>query len=126
MLNKINAMKIITFITICLVVISCTRQVCPGTIEVNRNLFKRYLMILNQSKHPRKLVLAKEVEEAISFLEIVSGITSNAEFDNTRAYKNKNDFKNDIKQWEQWYKENKCKLTMQYVDSSFKSVGLKY
>ncbi|HKO81558.1 MAG TPA: hypothetical protein VJU78_14235 [Chitinophagaceae bacterium] len=119
-------MKIIIFITICLVFISCTRQVCPGTINVNRNMFKRYLIILNQSKHPRKLVFPKEVDEAIGFLEIVSGINSKAELDNIRVYKNKNDFRNDIKQWEEWYKENKCKLTIQYVDSAFKSVGLKY
>jgi hypothetical protein len=118
-------MRILTLIILCFAFTNCSRYSCPDSVDVNRNLYKRYLIILNESKHSRKLVLPKEVEEATSFIEIVSGINSKAQIDNVMTYRNKADYKNDIKKWEQWYKENKCKLTIQYVDSSLKSVGLK-
>jgi hypothetical protein len=69
--------------------------------------------------------MPKEIEEGIAFLEVVSGIPSRAEKYDNRTYANKSDFNADIKLWKQWYKQNRCKLTLRYVDSVFNSAGLK-
>lgn len=118
-------MKFFIFASLSFLLVCCSRKTCIDTVAVNRNSYERYLIILEESKHPNKLVMPKEVDEAITFLEIVSGITSRAERNDNRAYRNKSDFKSDIKLWKQWYKKYQCELTLHYVDSVFKSVGVK-
>jgi hypothetical protein len=103
---------------------SCSQKLCTDNISVNRDVYRRYLIILKESKRPHKLVMPKEIEEAMLFLEVVSGITSRAKKQENINYRNKSDFNADIKAWEQWYKANKCKLTLKYVDSMFNSVKL--
>lgn len=114
---------IITLLTVLL--LGCSRKTCIESAPVYRDSYKRYLIIMNESLHPKKLVMPREIEEAISFLEVVSGILSKAEINESRNYRDKSDFKTDIQLWTQWYKKNRCKVTLQYVDSAFKSKGLK-
>ena len=117
-------MKIFLFILLSLFFINCSHVTCGEGIYVYRDLYRRHLIILEESKHPRKLVIPKEVKEAVTFLEVVSGISSKADKHNNISYRNKSDFNSDIRLWKQWYKRNKCMLTLHYVDSSFNSLGL--
>lgn len=103
----------------------CNRKVCSDSVSVNRDAYKRYLIILGESTHPKKLVMPKEIDEGIMYLEVVSGISSKAERTDVRSYRDKSDFKSDLKLWKQWYKNNKCKLTLHYVDSAFNAVKVK-
>lgn len=120
-----NIRSSLSFAILIFLMISCSRKICADSVAVNRDACKRYLIILNDSKHPNKLVMSKEIEEAITFLEVVSGIMSKAERNDNTTYRSKSHFKADIQLWEQWYRENKCKLTLHYVDSSFNRLGLK-
>ena len=69
--------------------------------------------------------MPKETNDAIRFLEVVSGMHSKSELGENLTYRDKSDFKADLKMWEHWYKENKCRLSLHYVDSAFNSLGLK-
>jgi len=117
-------MRLMIFVLLSLLSICCSTKICTDTASVNRNVYKRYLIILKDSERPRKLVMPKEVKEGITFLETVSGVKSRAEINDNVSYLNKSDFNADIKQWEKWFIENKCKLTLHYVDSAFSSLGL--
>ena len=100
----------------------CNREMCSDSVSVNRDAYKRHLMILRGSLHPKKLVMPKEIDEGIMYLEIVSGISARAEKAALRIYRSRADFRSDLSLWEQWYKSNKCKLTLHYVDSAFNAV----
>lgn len=118
-------MRFLVCIILSLLLICCNRKVCSDSVYVNRDAYKRYLIILKESAHPKKLVMPKEIDEGIMYLEVVSGISSKAERSDVRIYRDKSDFKSDLKLWEQWYKNNKCKLTLHYVDSAFNAVKIK-
>lgn len=116
---------IILSITFLFIISGCSNKNCPtSSVELNRNVYKRYLVIMNESKNKNKFVMPKEVEEAIKYLQTVSGISTKAQRHDNWVYKNKADFRRDIVNWKKWYKENKCKLTLKYVDSAFKSIKI--
>lgn len=118
-------MKFLFFGILSIVAANCNRKICTNRIDVYKDLYKRYLIILEDSKHPRKFVTPKETNEAIMYLEVISGITSRADRQHDLSYRNKSDFNGDFKLWKQWYKQNQCNITLHYVDSAFNSVGIK-
>ena len=93
-------------------------------MDVYEDLYKRYLIILEDSKHPRKLVTPNEINKAIKYLQIVSGIPSKATLNHELSYEEKSDFIGDIKLWKKWYQQNHCEITLQYIDSVLNEVGL--
>jgi hypothetical protein len=118
-------MKFILYIVLILLSINCNRKNYPESVESNRALFKMHLSIINKIESGKGAVYVDDYRSAINFLSIVTGINSKADYSSTIGYMDKNDFKSDMKKWKKWYKTNSFKLTDQYIDSAFKSVGIK-
>ena len=119
-------MKCFNLIILSFLLVSCSRQACPGSVSIIRDTYKRHLIILKESKHPKKLVSPKETQDAVYFLGVVSGISSKGEIGDIQSYRTKGDFIKDIKLRSDSYRKNRCKLTLRYVDSSFANVGFNW
>lgn len=117
-------MKCIVLIFLYVFLSGCSRKTCVDSVPLYRDMYKRHLIILKEALQPKKLVMPKETEEAISFLEMVSGIGSSAEIMDWLSYRSKADYKKDIRRWSEWYDKNKCRITLGYVDSAYRSRGL--
>ena len=103
---------------------SVTAYACPSAVEINKQQFKKHLNTISSYQEGRKKVLVDEYRDAISFLSIVTGINSKADYSSTIGYSNRTEYKMDMKKWGKWYKRNNCRLTDQYIDSAFKSMKL--
>ena len=117
-------MRVLILSGLVLLITCCNRHSCPATAEINKDLFRKHLATIHESEAGRGKVFVDDYRAAINFLSLVTGIDSKADYSSTFGYRNKTDYKSDMKQWQKWYKKNQCKLTEQYIDSAFKSVGL--
>jgi|688.fasta_scaffold261474_1 hypothetical protein len=123
---KIGVMKLLLLLFgLSILLSNCSHYNCPATVETNKENFKKYLNIIKSREVDGKTTFVDEYREALNFLSLVTGIDSKADYSSTFGYRDKTDYKNDMKQWKKWYKENQCKITEQYVDSVYKRVGLK-
>lgn len=118
-------MKVIFCLTLTVTITSCNRKACTNSIVIYSDLYQCYLIILEDSKHPRKLVTPKEINEAVAYLEAVSGISSNADRQHYVSYQSKSEFNNDLHLWKECYETNLCVITAHYIDSLINRVGLK-
>jgi len=123
---KIGVMKFFLLLFgLSILLSNCSRHNCMSTVETNKENFKKFLNIIKGREAGGKSTFVDEYKEAINFLSLVTGIDSKADYSSTFGYRDKADYKNDMKQWKKWYKENQCKITNEYVDSVYKRVGLK-
>lgn len=109
---------------ICFLILSCSRKICTQAVERNKEQYQTYLKSISNYEEGKKSILVDNYRNAINYLSLVTGINSKADYSSTVGYKSKADYKSDMRQWKLWYKKNSCKLTEQYIDSAFRSVGL--
>lgn len=113
--------RVVTFLCIISSLFACNRNTCPNNIAVYRNVYKRKLIILTDGLHSQKLVTRLEANDAILFLQKVSGIKAKLVQGSGEFWEHASlaDYKSDLKKWRKWYKYNKCTITVKYVDSVF-------
>ncbi|MFT3824223.1 MAG: hypothetical protein QM731_09895 [Chitinophagaceae bacterium] len=110
-------MRIIIALAFFNLFMACNRYCCTGDISKNRGLFQSHLNNIINYEEGRQSILVDKYREAIDYLSSVTGIESRAGYSSTMGYINKKEYKEDIKNWKNWYKKNKCKLTDTFVDS---------
>jgi predicted transposase YbfD/YdcC len=115
-------MKALLLFTFSLSIISCNKHTCALQVETNKQKFKTHLHIIYSYERDAKKVLINDYRDAINFLSIVTGVDSRADYSSTFGYRNRSNYKEDMKRWKRWYKKNNCWLTDRYIDSAFKSV----
>lgn len=99
-----------------LLIVSCSRNACP--LKANKQQFRNHLSIISSYEKGRRSVLVDDYRKSISFLYLITGIESKADYSSTFGYRNRADYKEDMRLWKKWYRRNRCKLTDQYIDSA--------
>ena len=102
---------LILFINIC----GCKTYNCKGDKEFDYE-FKEKINII-RSQYKNEIVYVEEYRKAGLFLGRLTKHYPSSDMSSTIGYERKEDFKNDIKIWKDWYKKNKCKYTKPIVDS---------
>lgn len=84
------------------------------------------MKVIQGAEREGSSVLVEEYRNALYFLSLVTGIATDADYSSTFGYGNKEDYQRNMRDWKDWYKRNKYRITDKYVDSVYKRVGLKY
>jgi hypothetical protein len=112
------------FICSSLFLACCNRNICPAA-GTNAAQFKKYLVVVSDKELGRRFVYTEEYRQALNFLSSVTGIVANVDPSSIKGYDTYGDYKTDMQMWKRWYRKNHCKLTAEYVDSSFNKFGMR-
>jgi hypothetical protein len=82
------------------------------------NEFIHHLEVIKRAETGDTEVFVDEYRNSLIFLVNITGIMTQARYDNTVGYRNTQEFNEDIRKWERWLKGKKCNLTKRYIDSA--------
>ena len=80
--------------------------------------FEKKYHLIKSAEEANMEVYVDDYRDALFFLSNVTGIVTRAEYSSTVGYRDKDKYNEDMKAWGKWLKENKCKLTIKYIDST--------
>ena len=109
--------KNINFLILIVILLSCRSSRC--IIDKNAiNEFNHKIELIKSAEEKNVSVFIEEYLSALIFLSNITGISTRAEYSSTFGYRNNKYYKEDMKGWENWLANNKCKLTKMYIDSA--------
>jgi hypothetical protein len=113
----LNNMKNLFYITLIIGLASCNRHTCQAIDDKACQEFRQHLNVIKgQYRHESTYV--SDYRKSLSYISRVTGYWSNADYSSTVGFRKKKDYNVAIRHWEKWYRNNKCQLTKQYVDSA--------
>jgi hypothetical protein len=115
-------MKIIIYITLLIGFISCNRQSCQVIDEQTCQDFRHHLDII-KGQYRHKATYVDDYRQSLSYISRVTGYWSNAAYSSTVGFREKRDYHEAMRHWEKWYRNNKCRLNRDYVDSVLNRKG---
>lgn len=110
----------VLYIALSCLIISCENPVCDGIDARFAEEFEKQLQTIKLSQR-NKEGLIEPLAHAHLYMSAVTGIESgitNLEFP---LYQRRMDFKRDVAQWERWFDENGCLMTLEKADSLYRA-----
>lgn len=91
----------------------------PEACSVDQTFKERYEYHYNliKDKYTKDTVVTNIEIRSIIFLSHLTGIDSKVAYGDITDYRDYEDFKTDMKNWDQWYLSNKCKISGEFIDS---------
>ncbi|WPV68138.1 hypothetical protein [Chitinophaga sp. LS1] len=109
-------MKIVIYITLIVGLISCNRHTCQTIDDKTCQEFRQHLNVI-KGQYRHETTYVSDYRKSLSYISRVTGYWSNADYSSTVGFRKKKDYNIAIRHWEKWYRNNRCLLTRQYVDS---------
>lgn len=118
-------MKRIIFLLLTCIMYSCSNTDTCKENDVVKNRFNFYINSINNYDLYRGVITDSLLANFGFSAEVLSDLTGEEHsyiFAEPPSYKTRKDCLSDIKKYKKWYNENKCKITIEKLDSIEKNV----
>jgi thermostable 8-oxoguanine DNA glycosylase len=105
-----------------LILVSCNKRYnCEIDTEFKKRFDENINFLVSTETEGDLIYQTTDKIKVIYFLESVTGIKSQIYWGDVFGYRDSKSLEEDLKKWKNWYKNNKCEMTIVKADSLVKN-----
>ena len=113
---------VVNLILLTLYISSCGTTNCTVDKKFVANFNKKIQVIKSLENHTA-FVSPEDYGYTLIYLSKITGITSRSDYTSTLGYRDREIYKDDLKKYREWLKNNRCKFTNYKADSIMHANG---